>query len=116
MQRILQALGQALRTSLVIVCLMTLIGVSGLFIFAPQPSYAATAVSKKPALPDPDVLDPQAGMSREQAYEEAVKEAQSETSIEKVYEENLEEYKEENPEPGLIQKAEEAIEKVTGND
>lgn len=116
MQRILQALGQALRKSVVIVCLMSLIGVSGLFIFAPQPSYAATAVSKKPVLPDPDVLDPQAGLSREQAYEEAVKDAESEKSIEKVYEENLEEYKEENPGPSLIEKAEEALEKVTGQD
>lgn len=116
MQRILQALGQALRKSVVIVCLMTLLGVSGLFIFVPQPSYAATAVSKKPVLPDPDVLDPQAGLSREQAYDEAVKEAESDTSIEKVYEENLEEYKEENPGPGLIEKAEKAIEKVTGQD
>lgn len=116
MQRILQVLGQALRKSVVIVCLMSLIGVSGLFIFVPQPSYAATAINKKPAQPDPNVLNPQGGLSREQAYEEAVKEAQSEQSIEKVYEENLEEYKEENPGPSLIEKAEKAIEKVAGQD
>lgn len=115
MQRILLALGQALRKSVVILCVMSLISVSSLFIFVAQPSYAATAFDKKPAQSSvaPSSTDT---VGREKAYEEAVKDAESIDSIEKVYEENLEEYKEENPDPGLVEKAENLIEKVTGND
>jgi len=106
MQSILSTLGQAFRKSVVILSLVTLLGLSNLFIFTSQPAYAAK-------------LNPQAAIqqdvgSRVEAYEEAVEEAQNPAKMDEAYEEELEEYKESQPDTGLIEGAKDLVEKVTG--
>ena len=116
MQRLLLTLGQALRRSIVVLGLMMLISLSGLFILVQQPSYAdhltpeekvdrAYEYSEATGLKEED---------RQEAYEEAVKDAESTGTMEKAFERNLKAERKENPEPNLIEKAEELVEKVTG--
>ena len=50
------------------------------------------------------------------SYEEALKEAESPETMEEAYEDNLQEYRKDHPAPGLVEKAEELIEEVTGSD
>lgn len=116
MKRVLKALGQTLRQSILLGCLLALIGLAGLAV-PNEAVYAAGQYSaqtqNEAKITDPaesfDDLNPQA------AYEEIVKTAQNPAKVEKVYDESLKEYKEEHPQSeGILQKAEEAIEKVTG--
>ena len=108
MQRILESVKQAFRKSLLILALMSLISLSSLFIFATQPSLAATP-TQKPIQQQNIDIDSQS--SREQAYEEQVKAA---ANPEKVYEENLKEFKKENPDESLVEKTVEGAEKLVG--
>ncbi len=119
MQRILLTLGQAMRRSIFIVGLMTLISLSGLFIFVQQPSYADTSSSGR--LTPEEKIDRAYEYSeatglleedRQKAYEQALEDAESTDTIEKAYERNLK--AEKGSQPNLIQKAEELVEKVTG--
>jgi hypothetical protein len=117
MKRVLKALGQTLSQSILLACLLALIGLAGLAVVPSQPVYAAGQYSnqtqKEAKITDPaesfDDLNPQ------EAYEQIVKTAQNPAKVEKVYDESLKEYKAEHPQEGILQKAEEAIEKVTGN-
>ena len=107
MQRILESVKQAFRKSILIL-VMSLISLSSLFIFATQPSLAATP-NQKPIQQQNIDIDSQ--NSREQAYEEQVKAAQN---PDKVYEENLKDFKKENPEESLVEKTVEKAEKLVG--
>ena len=107
MQRILESVKQAFRKSILIL-VMSLISLSSLFIFATQPSLAATP-TQKPIQHQNIDIDSQS--SREQAYEEQVKAAQN---PDKVYEENLKEFKTENPDESLVEKTVEKAEKLVG--
>lgn len=115
MKRVLKALGKTLSNSLLLVCMLALIGMGSLAALPSQPVYAAgqygTQTQQKAKITDPaesfDAVNPQ------QAYEEIVKTAQNPSKVEKVYEESLEEFREEHPPEGIIQKIEESIEKVT---
>ena len=117
MKRVLKALGKTLSQSILLACMLALIGLASLAAVSSQPVYAAgqysTQTQQEAKITDPaesfEDLNPQA------AYDEIVKSAQNPAKVEKVYEESLKEYKEEHPQEGILQKAEEAIEKVTGN-
>ncbi|NJK68795.1 MAG: hypothetical protein HC789_12435 [Microcoleus sp. CSU_2_2] len=117
MKRVLKALGHTLSQSILLACMLALIGLAG-FALPSQPVYAVGQYSnqtqKEAKITDPaesfDDLNPQA------AYEEIVKTAQNPAKVEKVYEESLEEYKAEQPKEGIVQKAENLIEKVTGKE
>jgi hypothetical protein len=118
MKRVLKALGQTLSQSIFLVCMLVLIGLASLAILPDRPVYAAGQYSDRTQneakITDPaesfDDLNPQA------AYEDMVKTAQNPAKVEKVYEESLEEYKAEQPKEGIVQKAENLIEKVTGKE
>ena len=114
MKRVLKALGQTLSKSILVACMLALIGLA---VVPSQPVYAAGIYSsqtpKEAKITDPaesfEDLNPQA------AYDDIVKTAQNPAKVEKVYEESLDEYKAEHPQESLVEKAEELIEKVTGN-
>lgn len=118
MKRVLKALGKTLNQSILLACMLALIGLAGLALVPSQPVNAAGIYSnqtqKEAKITDPaesfDDLNPQA------AYDEIVKSAQNPAKVEKVYDESLKEYKEEHPQENILQKAEEAIEKVTGKE
>lgn len=113
MKRVLKALGQTLSQSILLVCILALIGLA---VVPNQPVYAGSIYSsqtpKEAKITDPAEsfkdLNPQA------AYDDIVKTAQNPAKVEKVYEESLDEYKAEHPQESIVEKAEELIEKVTG--
>lgn len=118
MQRILSSLGQALRKSFLILSLVSLISLSGLFLFSAQPGYAAVAADRQPDRTEkvaPTYPDRQPA-DREEAYEEAVEDGENLQSMQQAYRENLQEYREANPEPSVIEKVGQAIENLTAND
>ena len=128
MQKILLTLKQALRSSFLVVGLITFISLSGCFIFVQQASYATTLEELKLIPPEykpnsqekinrANEFDPGVGVQeeeREQAYEEAKKDAGSLTTMEKAYERNLKAEQEGKPQETFGEKAKEVIEKVTG--
>lgn len=119
MQRLLSVLGKAFRQGILMLCLASLISLSGLFLVGAQPSYAAPIAKGNPMKSEttfPSYKNNQAPETRSEAYEEAVEDAQNLQSIEKAYEENLQAYKEDHPDPSLIEKAGEVIEKIAGNE
>ena len=115
MKRVLKALGQTLSRCIFLGCMLTLIGLA---VVPNQAARAAgqynTQAQQGAKITDPaesfEDLNPQA------AYEEIVKSAQNPAKVEKVYEESLQEYKAEHPQESLVEKAEDFIEKVTGNE
>lgn len=119
MQRILLALKQRLHKNIFVLGLMTLITVASLFIAA-QPSYAV--------LHSKDKLTPDERVDRAYQYSEAtglLEEDKQQKSgnanepfdyNEKANEKTVIKSKEENNEPNLIEKAQDLIQKVTGND
>ncbi|MFM9267184.1 hypothetical protein [Tychonema sp. BBK16] len=115
MKRVLKALGKTLSQSILLACLLALIGLA---VVPNQPVYAASIYSsqtqKEAKITDPaesfEDLNPQA------AYDDIVKTAQNPAKVEKVYEESLDEYKAEHPQESIVEKAEELIEKVTGKE
>ena len=117
MQRIFESVKQAFRQSILIVALMSLIALSGSFIFVQQPSLAAPISAGGQKLMQQEKMDKEseAANQREQAYEEQIKAAED---PDKVYEENVKEERKSNPDEGIVQKAVEGtkdlVEKVTG--
>ncbi|WP_254565553.1 hypothetical protein [Oscillatoria sp. HE19RPO] len=115
MQRILSALKQVRLGLMAIACAFTFISVSGAFAFA-HPSQAATGLDsrlvKEEYKIDNNERDNQL-KSREEAYEEMLTEAKNIHTEEKAYEENLSEYRNENPGPGLAEKAQDFLGKLT---
>lgn len=113
MQRMFSALKQAVRKSVLVLGLISLL-VSGLFIS--QPSLAATPNQKLVQQQNRE-QESQDANQREQAYEQEIEAAKD---PEKVYEENLKEERKENPGEGLVQKTVEGagklVDKVTGNE
>ena len=118
MQRFLSALGQ-FRKTILIVGTISLLTLSGLFIFVEQPSLAApvSAGGEKLIQQEKQDKESQAANLRQQSYEEQVNASKD---IDKVYEENLKTYEKENPGEGLIEKTVEAteklVDKVTGKE
>lgn len=116
MQRFLSALGQFCKTILILGTI-SLITLSGLFVFVEQPSLAApvSAGGEKLIQQEQQDKESEAANLREQNYEEQVK---ASGNIDKVYEKNLKTYEKENPGEGLIEKtvegAEKLVDKVTG--
>ncbi len=118
MKLVLQAVVKTLGRYILLGCMLTLISLAALALAPNQPVYAAGQYSnqtkKEAKITDPaesfEDLNPQA------AYEDIVKTAQNPAKVEQVYDESLKEYKGEHPEEGIVQKAEELIQKVTGNE
>jgi hypothetical protein len=109
MQRFFSTMTQKLSKNLLSLCLVSLMLLSGLFLLVQPPSYAATAQQMSNS-----AQMKTSPADREKAYDEAVQEAKDIESIEDTYEENLKEFKEENPQPNLLEKAEEVIENARG--
>ena len=128
MQKILLTLKQALRSSFLVVGLITFISLSGSFIFVQQPTYATTLEELKLIPPDykpnseekinrANEYDPGIGIQeeeRQEAYEQAIKDSTNLTTLEKTYERNLKAEQAQNPPESFGEKAKEVIEKVTG--
>lgn len=116
MQRILSAIGQAVRKSVLILALITLL-LPAVFIAVEQPSLASSVSTEGQKLVDQENRSKasQAANAREQNYEEQIKAA---ADPDKAYEKNLEAYKQANPGEGLVEKAtegaEKLVDKVTG--
>jgi hypothetical protein len=116
MQRILAAIGQFIRSSLVVIALVGLLSLSSLIIS--QASYAGnTNVSNFRAdQVNPSTAEKQSVEKREQAYNNATKVAKQPEGLEQEYERNLESYEEAQPNSGIVEGAKQLIEKVTGNE
>ncbi|MBN3960454.1 hypothetical protein [Nostoc sp. NMS8] len=128
MQKILLTLKQAFLSSLLVICLMISISLSGSLIFFQQASHATTLEELKLIPPEykpnseekinrANEYDPGVGVQeekREEAYEQAVKDSKNLNTIEKAYERNLKAEKAQNPPESLGEKAKEVLEKVTG--
>ncbi|UNU24333.1 hypothetical protein [Microcoleus vaginatus] len=117
MKRVLKAFGQTLSQSILLVCTLAFIGLLSLAVVPSQAAYAGqdkTHAPQEATITEPatsfEDLNPQAG-----AYDEIVKTSQNPANVEKAYDESLKEYKGEHPQEGIVQKAEDLIEKVTGN-
>lgn len=116
MKRVLKALGKTLSQSILLVCTLAFIGLLGLAVVPSQAAYAGQDRTEAP--PEAQITDPAKSfedLNPQAAYEDIVKTAQNPAKVEKVYDESLKEYKGEHPQEGLVQKAEDLIEKVTGN-
>jgi len=117
MQRIISAIGKRV----LIIGLMSLLSLSGLFIFGSQPAFASKTSAVEGAVDRAYDMSEAAGFKeedRQEAYEEATEAvANPKVGLEKIYEEDLKEYQEENPsENVLVEGAKELVEKVTGKD
>ena len=118
MKRVLKALGQTLSQSILLVCTLALIGLAGLAV-APNQAARAAGQYNSHAQPEAKITDPAESfedLNPQAAYEDIVKNAQNPAKVEQVYDESLKEYKGEHPQESIVQKAEELIEKVTGNE
>ncbi len=119
MQRILSALKQKLHKNILVLGLMTLISVASLFI-APQPSYAVLH-SRDKLTPD-DRIDRAYQYSEATGFLEEEKQQKSRTPNEpfdyneKANEKTVLKSQAENNDSNLIEKAQDLIQKVTGND
>lgn len=116
MKRVLKALGQTLSQSILLVCMLALIGLAGLAVAPTQAAYAGQDRSQAPQAKITDPAESFEDLNPQAAYEDIVKTAQNPAKVEQVYDESLKEYKGEHPQESIVQKAEELIEKVTGND
>lgn len=115
MKRVLKALGKVLSQSILLGCLLALIGL------AVVPNQAARAAGQYNSQPQQGakITDPAESfedLNPQAAYEDMVKTAQNPAKVEKVYEESLDEYKAEHPQESIVEKAEDLIEKVTGKE
>ncbi len=119
MKKIIKNFQQALRQSVFLVGLMLFISSSNLLVTM-SPSYS-TDISLTPE----EKIDRAYEYSeatgireeeRQEAYDEAVKDAKDNKTMEKAYERNLKAEGIEDRQPGLIKKAEELVEKITGKE
>ncbi|MBE9126469.1 MULTISPECIES: hypothetical protein [unclassified Coleofasciculus] len=115
MQRFLKAIQQFFSQTIWVLSLISLLSLSGLFIFTSQPTLAAP---DNPLTTPPQGNKTELGLS-EQGQQEAYKEA-TETlnkdplkGTEKLYEEEYKEYKESQPKQGLVEKTKELVEDIT---
>ncbi|MEG3908761.1 MULTISPECIES: hypothetical protein [unclassified Microcoleus] len=116
MKRVLKALGKTLSQSILLVCTLAFIGLLSLAVVPSQAAYAGQ--DRTQAQPEAKITDPAESfedLNPQAAYEEIVKTSQNPAKVEKAYDESLKEYKGEHPQEGIVQKAEDLIEKVTGN-
>lgn len=117
MQRTLSALGR-FRQKFLVLSLMTLIALSGLFIFVEHPSYAVTTARDK--LSAEDKVDRAyqfregAGILEEVRQEESPNKAEAFDPIDKANVKSVKASKEVDPEPNLAEQAQKAIKKVVG--
>ncbi|HLO48877.1 MAG TPA: hypothetical protein VK211_10725 [Kamptonema sp.] len=120
MNGILSTLGRVFSKSILVGLLVGLIGLSGIIILPQQPASATLSIKSHPTATeyktDGLAKENSAVTNRDEAYEEAVKAVESPQGIEKVYEKDLKVYQKEHPGESLVEKAEEAIEKVTGKE
>jgi len=122
MQRILSTIGQTFAKRILILGLVSLLSLSGLFMFSNQPALADKALSLEEKIDRAYTYNEAAGLQeedRQAAYDAAAQAVQEDPKevIEKIYEEDLKEFKKENPgENGLLEGAKELVEKVTGKD
>lgn len=116
MQRILAAIGQFIRSSLVVIALVGLLSLSSLIIS--QASYAGnTNVHNFRADQiNPSTAEKQSVEKREQAYNNATRVAKDPDGLEQEYERNLESFQDQQPDAGIVKGAKQLIEKVTNND
>lgn len=119
MQRTFSAIGQAFGKRLLIFGLLSLLSLSGLFIFANQPALAEKSLQPQEKIDRAYDLGEAAGFreeDRQEAYEktaEAVTEPKK--GLEKIYEKDLKAYKKENPnDKSLVEGAKNLVDKVTG--
>ena len=120
MQRIFSIIGQGFGKRILIFGLMSLLSLSGLFIFANQPALADKPLQAEEKIDRAYKMSIEAGLreeDRQEAYDEAI-EAVSEDpkeGLEKIYEEDFKAYKKENPGGNpLVEGAKDIVEKVTG--
>ena len=118
MQRILFALVQALRQKIFVLSLMIFI-ISSLFIFFEQPSYAVTASRDK--LSQEEKIERAYEFREGTGFLEEDKQASDNKDeifqpSDKANEKSVKSSKEASSEPGLVKKAQELIEKVTGKE
>jgi|SRR6476646_10158805 len=116
MQRILSAIGQFIRSSLVVMGLVALLSVSSLIIS--QASYAGNTnvPNFRADQLNPSTAEKQSVEKREQAYNNATRVAKDSDRLEKEYERNLESYNEKQPKTGIVKGAKQLIQKVAGDD
>jgi hypothetical protein len=124
MQRIFSAIGQAFAKRILLFTLMSLLSLSGLFVFANQPALAdkpLNSPSKAEETIDRAYTFSEAtGLKeedRQEAYEEATEALNDPKGLDKIYEEDLKEFRKENPgENGLVEGAKDLVDKVTGKE
>ena len=116
MQRILAAIGQFIRSSLVVVALVGLLSLSSLIIS--QASYAGNTnvPNFRADQINPSTAEKQSVETREQAYNNATRVAKDPDGLSQEYERNLESYEEKHPDAGIVKGAKQLIQKVTQND
>ncbi len=122
MQRIFSIIGQAFGKRILIFGLMSLLSLSGLFIFANQPALADKPLQADEKIDRAYTMSEATGLreeDRQEAYDEAI-EAVSEDpkeGLEKIYEEDFKAYKKENSDGnGLLEGAKDLVDKVTGKE
>lgn len=124
MQRIFSAIGQAFAKRILLFTLMSLLSLSGLFVFANQPALADKPLNS-PAKAEETIdraytLSEGTGLkeeARQEAYEEATEALNDPKGLDKIYEEDLKAFKKENPgENALVEGAKDLVDKVTGKE
>ncbi|HEY9606135.1 MAG TPA: hypothetical protein V6C85_31300 [Allocoleopsis sp.] len=119
MQQFFAAIGKRI----VILGLISLLSLSGVFIFSDRPALAGKSMNRpsNEAVDRAYTLSEEAGLreeQREEAYEEAAEAVNNpKKGIEKIYEEDLKAYKQDNSGGnGLVEGAKNLVDKVTGNE
>lgn len=122
MQRIFSAIGEALAKRLLIFGLMSLLSLSGLFVFANQPALADVP-SRRPteeAIDRAYTMSEATGLreeARQEAYDEATEAINDPQGIEKIYDEDVKAFKQETSDgSGLLEGAKDLVDKVTGKE
>ena len=119
MQRIFSVIGQAFGKRLLIFALMSLLSLSGLFIFANQPALAEKSLQPQEKINRAYDMNEAAGIQEEErqaAYDKAAEVVTDpKEGLEKIYEKDLKAYKKENPnDNSLVEGAKNLVDKVTG--
>lgn len=119
MQRIFSAIGQAFGKGLLIFGLMSLLSLSGLFIFANQPALAEKSLQPQEKINRAYDMNEAAGIQEEErqaAYDKAAEVVTDpKKGLEKIYEKDLKAYEKENPsDNSLVEGAKNLVDKVTG--
>lgn len=114
MKQVLSVLAQVCRKGILVLGLVSLISLSSLFVFIAQPVYAAANAQAEKVIQVEEYSSPVE--TREEAYEQAAEIAKDpEKNLEKVYKKELKAFKQEQPDKGLVEEAQDLLDKVTGN-